>query len=171
MRNEGLGSWPARRARKTPRRTALVYGGSSTDDGGPSTVRGSTSTDYGTLHTRTTRLAHALRTRGLRRGDRIAYLGPNHPAYLETLFAAGILGAVFVPLNTRLAGPEIAYQLADSGAKVLVYGPTHAALVAGLPGSTDVRTYVEVGAEYEQALASAPDEPVDEPVGPDDTCV
>ena len=112
MRNEGLGSWPARRARKTPHRTALVHGEQSTD--------------YRTLHTRTTRLAHALRARGIRRGDRIAYLGPNHPSYLETLFAAGTLGAVFVPLNTRLAGPEIAYQLADSGAKALVYGPTHA---------------------------------------------
>src|ERR1700755_2689639 len=135
MRNEGLGSWPARRARKTPHRTALVYGGSSTVGGGPSAVGGGPSMHSRTLHTRTTRLAHALRTRGLRRGDRIAYLGPNHPAYLETLFAAGVLGAVFVPLNPRLAGPEIAHQLTDSGAKILVYGPTHAGLVAGLPGS------------------------------------
>ncbi|MFI5967429.1 long-chain fatty acid--CoA ligase [Streptomyces asoensis] len=157
MRNEGLGSWPARRARKTPHRTALVH------DGRP--------TDYRTLHTRTTRLAHALRARGVRRGDRIAYLGPNHPSYLETLFAAGTLGAVFVPLNTRLAGPEIAYQLADSGAKALVYGPSHAGLVAGLPGTTDVRTYVEVGGEYEEALAAASDEPIDTPVAPDDTCI
>ncbi|MFF1545669.1 long-chain fatty acid--CoA ligase [Streptomyces sp. NPDC058291] len=157
MRNEGLGSWPARRARKTPHRTALVHGGRSTD--------------YRTLHTRTNRLAHALRARGVRRGDRIAYLGPNHPAYLETLFAAGVLGAVFVPLNTRLAAPEIAYQLADSGARALVHGPSHAGLVAGLPGHTDVRTYVEVGAEYEEALGAASDEPIDTPVTPDDTCI
>ncbi|MFF7985820.1 long-chain fatty acid--CoA ligase [Streptomyces sp. NPDC007901] len=157
MRNEGLGSWPARRARKTPHRTALVFG--------------ERSTDYRTLYTRTTRLAHALRALGVRRGDRVAYLGPNHPAYLETLFAAGILGAVFVPLNTRLAGPEIAYQLADSGAKALLYGPSHAALVAGLPGTTDVRTFVEVGPEYEQLLAAAADDPIDEPVLPDDTCI
>ncbi|MEV0907934.1 acyl-CoA synthetase [Streptomyces hokutonensis] len=192
MRNEGLGSWPARRARKTPHRTALVYGGLSTVGGGSSaghgsspTVSGSSSTvdsesstgssgssmDYGTLHTRTTRLAHALRTRGVRRGDRIAYLGPNHPSYLETLFAAGTLGAVFVPLNTRLTAPEIAYQLADSGAKILVYGPTHTALVAGLPGSTDIRSYVEVGPEYEELLEAASAEPIDEPVTADDTCI
>ncbi|MER6267110.1 long-chain fatty acid--CoA ligase [Streptomyces sp900105755] len=157
MRNEGLGSWPARRARKTPHRTALVFGGQPTD--------------YRTLHERTTRLAHALRARGIRRGDRIAYLGPNHPAYLETLFAAGVLGAVFVPLNTRLVGPEIAYQLGDSGAKALLYGPSHAGLVAGLPGTTDVRTYVEVGPEYEELLAAAADDPIDEPVTPDDTCI
>ncbi|MFS8202733.1 acyl-CoA synthetase [Streptomyces sp. CWNU-52B] len=157
MRNEGLGSWPARRARKTPHRTALIHHG--------------TTLTYGALHERTTRLAHALRARGVRRGDRVAYLGPNHPSYLETLFAAGTLGAVFVPLNIRLAGPEIAYQLDDSGAKVLVYGPSLAGLVAGLPGHSDVRTYVEVGGEYDQLLASAKDEPVDEPVSADDTCI
>ncbi|MFF7757435.1 acyl-CoA synthetase [Streptomyces griseorubiginosus] len=157
MRNEGLGSWPARRARKTPHRTALIHGG--------------TTLSYAELHTRVTRLAHALRARGIRRGDRVAYLGPNHPSYLETLFATGVLGAVFVPLNTRLAGPEIGYQLSDSGARALVYGPSHAGLVAGLPGSTDVRTYVEVGAEYEQLLAGSPAEPIDEPVTGDDTCI
>ncbi|MDL5204853.1 o-succinylbenzoate--CoA ligase [Streptomyces sp. ALI-76-A] len=157
MRNEGLGSWPARRARKTPHRTALIHGG--------------TSRTYAELYDRTTRLAHALRARGVRRGDRIAYLGPNHPSYLETLFAAGTLGAVFVPLNTRLAGPEIAYQLADSGARALVYGPSFQGLVAGLPGTTDVRVYLEAGAEYEEALAEAAADPVDEPVAPDDTCI
>jgi fatty-acyl-CoA synthase len=157
MRNEGLGSWPARRARKTPHRTALIHG--------------DTTFTYAALHTRVTRLAHALRARGIRRGDRVAYLGPNHPSYLETLFAAGVLGAVFVPLNTRLAGPEIGYQLSDSGARALVYGPSHAGLVAGLPGSTDVRTYVEVGVEYEQLLAQSAAEPIDEPVIPDDTCI
>ncbi|AJT63025.1 o-succinylbenzoate--CoA ligase [Streptomyces chattanoogensis] len=153
MRNEGLGSWPARRARKTPHRTALIHHG--------------TTVTYAELYERTTRLAHALRARGVRRGDRIAYLGPNHPSYLETLFAAGTLGAVFVPLNTRLAAPEIAYQLDDSGATVLVHGPAH----AGPPGSADVRVHLEVGAAYEKALAGAPEVSVDETVTPDDTCI
>src|SRR5919197_1837890 len=132
MRNEGVGSWPARRARKTPQRIAVVHE--------------STTRTYAELADRVLRLAHGLRGLGVGRGDRVAYLGPNHPSFLETLFAAGTLGAVFVPLNTRLAGPEIAYQLSDSGAKGLVYGPSHAGLVAGLPGNTDVRTYLEVGA-------------------------
>ncbi|MFI6493353.1 long-chain fatty acid--CoA ligase [Streptomyces sp. NPDC050564] len=157
MRNEGLGSWPARRARKTPHRTALIHGDRSVD--------------YAELYSRTTRLAHALRALGLRRGDRIAYLGPNHPAYLETLFAAGVLGAVFVPLNPRLAGPEIAYQLGDSGAKALLYAPSLAGLVAGLPGSTDVRTFVEVGDRYEELIAGADDEAMDQPVTANDTCI
>ncbi|MFJ2609100.1 long-chain fatty acid--CoA ligase [Streptomyces sp. NPDC091279] len=157
MRNEGLGSWPARRARKTPHRTALIHG--------------ELAFTYARLHDRTTRLAHVLRERGVRRGDRVAHLGPNQPAYLETLFAAGTLGAVFVPLNTRLAGPEIAHQLADSGTRALIHGPGQNALVAALPGDTDIGTSIEVGPEYEELLASAGSEPIDEPVGLDDTAV
>ncbi|WP_432194569.1 acyl-CoA synthetase [Streptomyces sp. bgisy027] len=157
MRNEGLGSWPARRARKTPRRTALIHE--------------NTTITYSQLYERTTRLAHALRARGAGRGDRIAYLGPNHPSYLETFFAAGTLGAVFVPLNTRLAGPEIAYQLTDSGAKILVHAPSHAGLVAGLPGTTDAVRYIEVGPAYEELITSSSGEPIDEPVTANDVCI
>ncbi|MFK0191515.1 long-chain fatty acid--CoA ligase [Kitasatospora sp. NPDC090308] len=153
MRNQGTGSWPARRARKTPHRTALVHDGRRHS--------------YADLHDRTTRLAHALRTAGVRRGDRVAYLGPNHPALLETLFATGLLGALFVPLNTRLARPEIAHQLDDCGARVLVHAPGCAPLVP--PGAVPVA--VEVGAAYESWLAGADRTPVDEPVGLDDTCL
>ncbi|MFE1317361.1 long-chain fatty acid--CoA ligase [Kitasatospora phosalacinea] len=153
MRNQGIGSWPARRARKTPHRTALVHDGRRHS--------------YAELHERSTRLARALRTAGVRRGDRVAYLGPNHPAFLETLFATGLLGALFVPLNTRLARPEIAFQLDDCGARVLVHAPGCAPLVP--PGAVPVA--VETGEAYESWLAGADPDPVDEPVGLDDTCL
>ena len=113
MRNEGIGSWPRRRARKTPHRIAVVHDG--------------VERTYRELDDRVTRLARVLHSLGVRRGDRVAYLGENHPAFLETLFAAGQLGAVMVPLNTRLAGAEIAYMLADSRAAVLVRGRGSAA--------------------------------------------
>ncbi|MCG5219304.1 acyl-CoA synthetase [Streptosporangium sp. KLBMP 9127] len=157
MRNEGLGSWPARRARKTPHRTALLHHG--------------TETTYAALHERTTRLAHVLRAANIRRGDRVAYLGANHPSYLETLFAAMALGAIFVPLNTRLAGPEIAYQLKDSGPKALIHAPSHSAMVEGVRGETDVPTHIVVGPDYENMLAAASAEPIDEPIGLDDICI
>ena len=51
----------------------------------------------------------------------MAYLGENDPSFLETLFACGTLGAIFVPLNTRLAPPEIQFQLQDCGAVLLVH--------------------------------------------------
>jgi fatty-acyl-CoA synthase len=152
MRNEGIGSWPARRARKTPHRTALVHGEHTLS--------------YADLHQRTTRLAHALRAAGIRRGDRVAYLGPNHPAYLETLFATGVLGAVFVPLNTRLAVPEITYQLQDSGARALLHTPGCAEpLLAAAPLT------VEIGPAYEDLLAAAATEPIDQAVSPDELCL
>lgn len=160
MRNQGLGSWPARRARKTPHRTALIHR--------------STTLTYAELYDRTTRLAHALRAAGVRRGDRIAHLGPNHPSFVEALFAAGQLGAVFVPLNTRLAAPEIAYQLRDSGSTVLLHSPAlgRVAEAALAERGVGVRTVVETGGSpYEELLAAATAEPLDETVTPDDVCV
>ncbi|MGW7518146.1 acyl-CoA synthetase [Streptomyces sp. NPDC054796] len=164
MRNEGLGSWPARRARKTPHRAALLHDGRTVT--------------FAALHDRTTRLAHTLRELGVRRGDRVAFLGPNHPAYFETFFATGLLGAVFLPLNTRLSAPETAYQLTDSGARLLVHTPEHAPLVQELAGQRggsvpvgDVPRTLPVDVAYEDAIAAAQGEPLDETVDPDDLCL
>jgi fatty-acyl-CoA synthase len=51
-------------------------------------------------------------------------LGPNHPSFLVSLFATAALGAIFVPLDPRLAEPEVLYRLSDSGAGVLVHAGT-----------------------------------------------
>jgi fatty-acyl-CoA synthase len=153
VRNEGLGSWPERRARKTPGRVAVVFEGRTTT--------------YTELGARVRRLAAVLRERGVTQGDRVAYLGPNHPAFLETFFATATLGAVFVPLNTRLAAPELSYMLDDSGARLLVFGPEQAETVAGLA----VRDRIAVAGEYEELLGGAPAEPIDVPVSFDDTCM
>ncbi|MFH8843198.1 long-chain fatty acid--CoA ligase [Streptomyces sp. NPDC017868] len=161
MRNQGIGSWPARRDRKSPRRTALLHEGRAID--------------YAELHDRCTRLAHALRGAGVGRGDRVAYLGPNHPAYLETLFATGLLGAVFVPLNTRLAVPELLHQLTDSGSSVLVHAGQSPERVTELSEAAGVGIVLAVdggaGASYEELLAAASTEPLDEEVGHEDVCL
>src|SRR5690606_24200708 len=160
MRNEGLGSWPARRARKTPRAAALIHEGRTLT--------------YADLLGRVARLAHALRGLGIRPGDRVAYLGPNHPSFLETLCATGMAGGVFVPLNARLTAPEITSQLADSGASALVYAPSHADLADDARGGTPVRAHIGVGdpgeGGYEALLAAAPGEPLDPPGALDDPC-
>ena len=85
---------------------------------------------YAELAERTARLAGALRRLGVGRGDRVAYLGVNAVEVFETLFAAWLLGAIAVPLNYRLSGPEIRYMLDDSGASILVHSADAAALVA-----------------------------------------
>ena len=64
-------------------------------------------------------MSHGSRTCCARRacseGARVAYLGANHPAFLESLFATASLGAIFVPLNARLSAAEIDFMLADFG--------------------------------------------------------
>jgi fatty-acyl-CoA synthase len=153
MRNQGVGSWTARRARMSPDRVAVAHDGREWT--------------YRELHERASRLAHVLATVGVAGGDRVAYLGPNHPTFLEALFATGQLGAVFVPLNWRLAAPELAYILSDSGADVLLVSPDHASTVDGLL----IRATVTLGEEYEARLAASRTEPVDEAVDPGETCM
>ncbi len=71
------------------------------------------------LRERVARLAGGLRSLGVGPGDRVAILALNSERYLEFLFAVAWCGGAFVPVNTRLAPPEVAYWLADSGARVL----------------------------------------------------
>jgi fatty-acyl-CoA synthase len=137
----------------TPQRTALVHDGDAVT--------------YAQFDERVRRLAHVLVGRGIVAGDRVAYLGPNHPAFLETFFATAALGAIFVPLNTRLAEPELTYMLDDSGAALLVYGPEHAATAEHLT----VAHRIAVAGEYEGLLATASHEPHDVPVALDDVCM
>jgi acyl-CoA synthetase (AMP-forming)/AMP-acid ligase II len=154
MRNNGIGSWTARRARMSPDRVAVVHGDESLT--------------YRRLHERATRVAHVLTSLGVSGGDRVAYLGQNEPAFLETLFGTGLLGGIFVPLNTRLAPPELAYILEDSGTSVLVHAPTHAGHAESL---RDKVPHVLDRETYERLLADAPADPTDEPVDQDDVAV
>jgi fatty-acyl-CoA synthase len=107
MRDQGLGSWAARRARMTPDKIALLQSGRTVT--------------YAELERRATRLALGLRVRGIGRGDRVAFLGRNSIDFVETLFATAKLGAVFVPVNPRLAAPELRYVLTDSAARMLLW--------------------------------------------------
>jgi acyl-coenzyme A synthetase/AMP-(fatty) acid ligase len=87
----------------------------------------------------------------------------NSAAFLETMFATAKLGAVFVPINFRLAPAEVTYLLADSGADVFVWSGHLSPLArAALDGEgVRVRTRVVVGgepaggeADFEEMLAS-----------------
>jgi fatty-acyl-CoA synthase len=128
-------------------------------------VRGEREQTYRELHERATRVAHVLAGLGVSRGDRVAYLGPNEPEFLEALFGTGLAGGVFVPLNTRLTPPELSHIVRDSGASVLVHAPSHDEHAAAL--REDVPHVLDRGTA-ERLLAAAPADPVDEAVGPDD---
>jgi fatty-acyl-CoA synthase len=70
------------------------------------TFRGARIT-YRELEDRIAALAGFLRRSGTTRGDRVAYVGPNCPELVETLFACARLGAIFVPLNARIPEAEL----------------------------------------------------------------
>ncbi len=77
---------------------------------------------YGELHDRAARLADALAGDGVAKGDRVAILLKNDPAWLDVFFAVASLGAVLVPINYLLRAKEVAFVLGDSGATTLVAG-------------------------------------------------
>lgn len=79
-------------------------------------------TSYVELAERVAAVGAALAARGVRRGDRIAFLSRNHPDYYALLLGVAGIGAVLVPVNWRLAPPEVEYILADSGALLLFAG-------------------------------------------------
>jgi long-chain acyl-CoA synthetase len=81
---------------------------------------------YHELDQRSNRLAQYLLTKGVTAGDRVAHLDRNSSAGAELLLAAAKIGAALVPLNWRLAAPELQALLADSQAKLLFFGPAFA---------------------------------------------
>jgi len=106
MLNEGLGFWLGRRRLKSPHKRALVVDADAVT--------------YAQLADATDRVAHVLRNHGVGAGDTVAYFGENSPTFLHVMFASAQLGAIFVPVNTRLAAPEIAHVLTDCGARVVI---------------------------------------------------
>lgn len=99
---------------------------------------------YLDLEDRTARLAGALVAGGAEAGSRIAYVGLNSPAFLLTMFAALRIGAVFVPVNFRLAGPELQTVLERSGATVVVAEPGHRDAVDTVRDAVVVERYLLV---------------------------
>jgi long-chain acyl-CoA synthetase len=75
---------------------------------------------YGDLNTLTARLAQALKTLGLAKGERVGIFLPNTPQLVIAYQAVLRLGAVAVMLNPLLSSKELGHQLADSGATRLV---------------------------------------------------
>jgi long-chain acyl-CoA synthetase len=112
----GSGSGIAAMAARVPEKPAMLLGDA---------VR-----TYGELDARVNRLARALARTGVGPGDRVAVALHNSFEWFEALNALGRLGALLVPLSYRGKGPELAYMIADSGAKLLIADP-------GLAGEID----------------------------------
>ena len=110
------------------------------------------------LAERSWRLANALRSAGLRKGDRVATLLFNSSPMLEAHFGVPAAGGILVAINNRLAGPEVGYILEHSGARFLLLDAELEPLVAQLALSdvTVIRwDRGDTDSHYEQFLAAA----------------
>ncbi|MFE4457135.1 long-chain fatty acid--CoA ligase [Nocardia tengchongensis] len=138
----GIGSWPRRRARIRPGSLALRHGDHTLT--------------YAELAGRVDYTAAALIEHGVRAGDRVAYLGYNSIAAYELFFAVCRIGAIFVPLNTRLSALEVGALLDDCSPVALFYGADQSATVESLTSAQRPalacclrdENKVEVGADH-----------------------
>ena len=93
--------------------------------------------NYAEMNTLANRCANVLTSLGIGEGDRVAVLMPNSVEFCCLFYGAAKIGAVAVPLNTRLAAPEVAFILSDSGSKVVIYGEVLATVVEAIKADTD----------------------------------
>ena len=101
-----LSSFIAFHARQTPSRCALKYRGEEIA--------------YAAFDERIRRVGGWLAAQGIGADDVVAVLMKNSPAFLDIAFAASHIGAIFLPINYRLAPDEVAYLVENSGARVLI---------------------------------------------------
>lgn len=137
-----LAGWLTKRVRQTPNRPLLTFEGQTWT--------------YAEFAERSARVADVLRSGGVVAGDRVAYLAFNHHTFLECMFGCARIGAIFVPLNFRLTGPELAFMLDDADVSTMIAGPEHRSILDAVRGEVPVQRWIGVegttggdGAEWE----------------------
>ena len=114
---------------------------------------------YAQFDARISRLAAHLRdTIGIKRGDRIAVLALNTTDTLEVQFASGRIGAVFLPLNTRLTVPELQYIVGDATPALMIHDAELADVALSVTELCRVPSLLLLGDDgsYEKAIAASP---------------
>jgi fatty-acyl-CoA synthase len=138
--------WIAHFARRTPDRLAVVD------------LASERRLDYAQFDARISRLATHLRDEAkIARGDRVAVLAHNTTDTLEVQFACGRIGAVFLPLNTRLTVPVLQYIVGDAAPKLMIHDAALADIALAVAKLCQVTSALLLGAggSYEAAIAAA----------------
>lgn len=142
----GVGDWLYERSQICSERVAIVY-----------KERRLT---YEELNNRTNRLANGLRQLGVRKGDRVAAMLTNGNEIIEGLFACAKVGAVFLPINSRLSTGEVGLIFCDGASpKVVIYSERFSELIEQVCSRIPVRHRIQVGGraqgmEYETFLTA-----------------
>ena len=120
---------------------------------------------YRQLNERVNRLADRLKAWGVQKGDKVAYLLFNCTQFVEIHYAVAKAGAVGVPLNFRLTGRELLYQLNHSDSTILFCGTEFVETVSTIANETKVKYFVSLKGhagfrDYEEELQKGrPQEP------------
>jgi len=150
-----------------PQVTSFVRRAAQINGNGVATVCGDRTQTWRAFEARVARLAGAMTGLGFKPGDRVGILSLNCDRYLESFFGLAWAGIVFVPINTRLAPPEIVFWLSDSGCTGLLVDDAFVPVLPKvLPETPDIRHIVHIGEgptpegqlSYEALIAAA--EPV-----------
>lgn len=151
-----VGSWVEKWASLKPNKPSIIF-------------EGKTFT-YKDLNERTNRTAHMLLEMGIGKGNRVGVLMYNTYQLVEIFFALAKIGAILVPLNTRLVSAELEYIIKDSGLEVLIFGEAFTGVLESLVEKLPIkkRRYLCLGKppmwakSYESKMMEQ--QSVDEPV-------
>ena len=124
---------------------------------------------YAELDAAANRLSHVLRNAGLAPGDHVAVCMENHPQYLAVIWGCHYAGLIYTACSSRLTSQELAYIVADSGARAMITTAHLAAQAADVLASTpevELRLMLDGTIDgydsFEDALAAQPPTALDE---------
>jgi fatty-acyl-CoA synthase len=140
-----LSAFVAYHATRAPERTALIYQ--------------DVPVSYGAFNERIRRMAALMHARGIGPDDVVAAFMKNSPAFLEIAFAASYLGAIFLPINFRLAAAEAEFILGDARAKLLFVDEEFTAVQELATPKVVVNAAAQVDARALADVSATPPEP------------
>ncbi len=129
---------------------------------------------FAQLAARVRKLANALRALGIRPRQHVASLCTTSAEHQEVVFALAAIGAVWVPLNTRLSARELTFIIEDSESVALVYSGDMAAMAAEIGKAGALTTWIGIdpgpplGHAYEDLLSRGAESALAPGVAPDD---
>lgn len=118
IKSMNIAWWVKRWSVLHPHKTAIIYEDNKTS--------------YLEFHQKVNRACCWLQSLGIEKGDRVAVMLSNCPEFLELYLACSRLGALFVPVNYRLAAPELDYTLTNSRPRLFVFGSEYVETVFSL---------------------------------------
>ncbi len=133
---------------------------------------------FSQLNERANRIGNALLKLGVKKGDRVAMLQVNTNQCVETYFGVAKIGAIYVPLNFRAKGNELAYMLNSSEAEAIFIGERYIELINSIkPELNTVKNFVSLDGPsdgmlyYEDIIAEASPDDVFTDINDDDTTI